>query len=339
MHTKQTLKFAAMAAATLLITETGCLKRHEIIQVRKDGSVSMKLEYQGSEEDLAGPDALPRAADGWSVGRGTVKRGNEEVHVVRASADFAPGEALPTSFGDAGDVHLTFPTQVRREKRPDGVYFEFRRVYAPRKYALTQYWNDRYIDDDIKKLSEKSIESLDQDERSKLLRAFGDVESHQQLEELRQAVDAELPELGVAAWLAARDELLSVYRRFDYEGLADSIRGLNDEDASAKIVKMGESVPTDAERAFVESLQRHANLTTNGVEKLRSSIEREQLRRKVTETTRTQSFQIEVELPGEIVGSNGDSIEGGRVSWEFDGRAFCDRSYELVATSWLASSN
>ncbi|MCB9852198.1 MAG: hypothetical protein H6819_03810 [Phycisphaerales bacterium] len=339
MNTRWIWKMAASAAVCTLIGATGCLKRHEIIQVRENGSVSMKLEYEGSEEDLAGPDALPKAADGWSVGRGTLKRGNEDVHVVRASAEFAPGKPLPSSYGDAGGVYLTFPTQVRREARADGVYFEFRRVYQPRRYALTQYWNDRFIDDDIKKLSERSIESLDQDERTKLLRAFGNVESHQQLEVLGLAVESAIPDISPESRLAARQSLLGVYERFDYEGLADSIKGLSDDEASAKIVKMGEAVPTDAERAFVESLRDHANLTENAIESLRASIERERLRRKVTESTRTQTFQIEVSLPGEIVANNGESIEDGKIGWEFDGRAFCDRPYELIAISRLKAAN
>ena len=328
-------KSTIVTALCLLMAGAGCLKRREMIEVRPDGGAAMKLEFEGSQEDLLGPTALPTAADGWRVSRSTGKRADEEVHVYTASADFAPGAVPPAGYGDAGGVHLTFPTEIHREVRPDGVYLRFRRVYEPRPYARTQYWNDRYIDDDIRKISEKPIDSLDQEERTKLLQAFANVQSHQQLEALALAVSAATPDVPIESRLAARARLLDIYERFDYAGLADSIRGLSEDEANAKIVQVGESIPKDADLAYIDTLATTAKLDARQIDALRASLEQERLRRRVTDALRSQSFQIELTLPGEVVASNADQVEDGKLQWEFDGRAFCDRPYELVAISKL----
>lgn len=333
MNRPLALTTAALAAVSAIFAGSGCLKRHEIIQVRPNGGVSMTLEYSGPKEDLEGPDAMPNADSGWTLKRSIEKSGDEEIHVLKASADFAPERPLPATFGDGNDVVLQFPTKVTRESRADGVFYTFRRTYTPRLYARMQYWNDRYINDDIKQLGDKPSESLSQEERTTLIRAFAEVESHQQLEVLRLAVDAALPNTSQAAWLQARKALLTVYEQFDYARLAETVKGMTEDAANEKIVQVGESIPRDAERAFTRALTTATTLTDVQVAAFRKAIERETLRRKVTDSTRSHAFRIELALPGEIVGHNGDSIEDGRIVWEFDGRAFCDRPFALMAVS------
>ncbi|MCA9254343.1 MAG: hypothetical protein KDA33_01840 [Phycisphaerales bacterium] len=338
MPLQRNTKTTIVAALCLLMAGAGCLKRREMIEVRPDGGAAMVLEFEGSQEDLAGPTALPTAADGWRVSQSKGKRANEDVHIYTASADFAPGAALPSGYGDAGGVHLTFPTEIHREERPDGVYLRFRRIYEPRPYARTQYWNDRYIDDDIRKISEKPIDGLNQDERTKLLHAFANVQSHQQLEALAMAVSAATPDVPIESRLAARARLLDVYERFDYAGLADSIKGLSEEEANAKIVQIGEAIPKDADQAYIDTLATMAKLDAHQLAALRASLEQERLRRRITDASRSQTFQIELTMPGEIVATNADQVEDGGLKWEFDGRAFCDRPYELVAISKLSAA-
>lgn len=328
-----------IAAISAILACTGCLKRHEIIQVRRDKSVAIELDYSGPEDSFEGPDAMPSPKDGWNVRRSVRMQGDDEQHALTASATFAPGAPLPETFGDNEDVYLTFPTRIEQIDRADGVYLRFRRLYVPRRYAVTQFWNEYFINDDIKVLSEKDSATLTQAERVQLIRAFADVESHQQLEVIRLAVDDVLPDTTPEAWMAARRAMLNVYDNFDVEGLAESTRHLSSDAAGETIVKAGEAVPQNAEDAFVETLSARMNLTRDDVHRLRSTILREALRRRVTESTRSHSFKIELTLPGEIVGHNGNAIEDGRIVWEFDGRAFCDRPFELIATSRLDAAH
>lgn len=337
MLNHSTMLRLSLVAVPVILVGSGCLKRKEIIQVRNDGAVRMELDYSGSKDDLQGPDAMPSAKQGWTVEQSIRHEGDQDTHVLKASADFAPGAALPATYGDGSDLYLQFPTEVRREKRADGTYFHFHRRYVPRAFAVTQYWKDRYIDDDIKKLGEKDAQSLTDEERTKLIRAFANVESHQQLEVLQRAVKTALPDLTDESWLAARRSLLDVYDRFDYEGLAKSVKGMNEEQANKKIVDVGDSIPKDAKRAFLATLRKQADLGNGDMERLAQAIDRETLRRKITDSTRSHLFQIELAMPGEIVAHNGDRIENGRIVWEFPGDAFCDRSYDLTAVSRLPS--
>lgn len=336
MQPPKTTSVIAIAAITAVFAGSGCLERKETVEVQKNGAVKMHLEYSGTEQDLQGPDAMPSSSQGWKITRTTRHERDQDTHVLDASAVFAPGQPLPETFGDAGDVYLMFPTEVRREVRDDGVYYHFHRRYEPRKFAITQYWKDRFIDDDIHKLADKDIQSLTQKERIKLLRAFAQVESHKQLEVIRMAVASALPDISDEAGLKARRALLDVYDRFDYDKLAESIKGMNSDESDKKLEQVGESVPKDARTAFTSTLKKQADLGDAEMKRLNTAIDREKIRQKVTETTRTQTFHIEVALPGEIVAHNGDKVKNGRIVWEFAGNAFCDRPFDLTAVSRLA---
>jgi hypothetical protein len=50
-----------------------------------------------------------------------------------------------------------------------------------------------------------------------------------------------------------------------------------------------------------------------------------------------QAFEIEVEMPGVIIGHNGDKEDDGCVTFEFDGKVFRDRPHTLLVTSFVAN--
>ena len=127
------------AAALTLAAFAGCVERDEEIVIAPDGSVVMTLTHKGDEENILGSDAMPSAASGWEVTRSTEKENDKTRYVLKSERRFAAGEQLPRTFAAAGDpdvdLYLDFPTTLRIEKRADGTYYYFRRVYTPRRWA------------------------------------------------------------------------------------------------------------------------------------------------------------------------------------------------------------
>jgi len=154
IRTVPTIAICGLAICSLVFP--GCLERKEMITVRSDLSVGIALEYSGTKDELAGPDAMPSDTNGWTIIRSVKKQGNEEKQVVEATAEFAAGAELPGTYAAAPGPFLEFPTDVRVEKREDGDFVSFRRVYRPRAFARFEYWNERFVTDEIKEIAEKS---------------------------------------------------------------------------------------------------------------------------------------------------------------------------------------
>lgn len=329
-------KITTVALVLSCLPLAGCLERKETITVRPDLSVSIALEYSGTKDELAGPDAIPSEATGWKIERSVRDALNEEKqHIVEATADFAAGAELPGTYAASPGPFLEFPTEVRIEKRDDGDFVRFRRVYRPRAFARFEYWNDRFVTDEIKQLAEKPADKMSVAEREQILSALANVEAHKRLEIANAAAASALPNLRQDARLLARRALLNVFNRIDLQSLAKDLDGLSELERDKRIAVLSETVPVDAENAFVDALTNAADLNSTDVDRLRRALDDENLRYRVTQSTRSHKFRIGLQMPGEIVAHNGDQTKNGGIIWEFDGKAFGDRAFELLATSKL----
>lgn len=56
----------------------------------------------------------------------------------------------------------------------------------------------------------------------------------------------------------------------------------------------------------------------------------------VTADLGDDAFKIKVIMPGEIVGTNADTVAGSACTWSFGGERFRDRAVELLVSSRLA---
>ncbi|MGB2984377.1 MAG: hypothetical protein WBE26_00725, partial [Phycisphaerae bacterium] len=309
----------------------------------------IELEYEGSEEELFQGDAMPSAASGWDVDHSTRKEGDEVKHTLTSTRRFEPGEELPCDFAapddpDA-DLYLDFPTTVRKQRRADGLYFYFHRIYTPRPWAYIQYWRDLFFDDNIKKLGEKPVEELTLDERVQIVEAFAGVEAFKQLEFTKIAMAESHPDLPVEHRLTARRALLHVYAE--------------ESDYFKQIIKLCEDPPEDeqsecfneeAERilgkgyaAYVQSLQEEAGLSPYKIAAFELAYERAEHYHKITEQLGGHNFEIQVIMPGTIIAHNAldDDVEVDKdentssIEFGFDGKWFRDRPYELIVVSRL----
>jgi hypothetical protein len=75
----------------------------------------------------------------------------------------------------------------------------------------------------------------------------------------------------------------------------------------------------DTCRAFMERYKRHARFY------------------EITEDLCAEGFKVTVRMPGEIVGTNAEEVDGNSVTWSFNGKMLRDRSLELMVSSRIGN--
>lgn len=340
-------RYILISAVVLpMLIAIGCVKRKETIVVKPEGAVTVTIEYEGDKGDFDKGDAMPSPASGWKVDRNVkseARPNGEKKDEVTLTGErtFKPGEELPGSYAAPDDpsaaLYLKFPTTLTRERRKDGEYLHFRRVYTPRDWAYVQFWADAHIDDNMKKLGEKKPEELTHEERVQLLKAFAGVEAYKQIELAQRALKESDPSLKPDHWLLARAALMKVYEEsVDWDEMAKRYESTPQEDQDEQFERESQRISGEAHQAFVGSLKRDAGYDAERIAKYGAASDRIKKFYEITNDLGGHVFQIHVQMPGTIVAHNGDKMDDdGTVEWEFDGKAFRDRAYELMVTSRL----
>ncbi len=332
---------AVAIGAVVLAAAGGCLLRKETITIKPDGAVTIALAYEGESKEFETADALPSEESGWAVTRTTKTEENgKETSTRSAERTFAAGEELPGSFAKKrdpdADLYLAFPTTIRREKRADGVYLHFRRVYTPRPWAHVQFWQDQFFDDSVKKIGEKSPDEMTHDERVQLVKAFAGFEIFKQVELVRQALRECDADLKQDAWLHARAALLKVGEDTDWGAFVDRVANLGAEERDKTFEEESKRIVQDSLDAFRRTLRTAADYGDGPMERFEAAFAKAKKRYEITSQTGGHGFEIRVHMPGEVVAHNADKIDDdGAAEWEFDGSIFRDRAYELMITSKL----
>lgn len=341
--TRRPLLSILIVACLGILAASGCLERKETITVMHDGSAEIALAFTGETKDFKTADSLPSAAAGWDVTwEIRKKKGDDEERVLHSRRVFAAGTELPGSYAaddDAdGDLAVAFPTTVDIEERPDGTYYHFRRTYTPRAWSNVRFWNDYFIDDDIKKLGDKPSEDLTMEERVKIMRALTNIEAYEQVEHARTALGEIDPELSQDRWLAVRRAVLDVYDTIDLAAFVRQYEDLAQEERDKVIDAEGERYEALAKDAMVRALQDGAGYDNGAAAAFLNAYDRADRRYKITNQVGGHKFIITVQMPGEIVDHNAQKVDENGAHWEFDGSAFRDRAYPLMITSRVSHS-
>lgn len=331
-----------MAAMTVLAA-TGCLERKETIRVTRDGTVDWQVEYKGDKGDFGPGDALPDRKQGWNVDVQAERdeQGNESDKLeLRGAMKIHAGDPMPDSFaGKDEPLHelaLQFPTEVTVERKPDGVYFHFKRTYKARAFANIEYTRKKLSDEaKLEELSNKKNEELTDEERSRMLTTLIQIEGAKQIEFLRLAIDA-LPQRGVK-WpqhigLLARQALIDRYDHVDLTEFSSLLSAAESEERDQEIAGLAGRFNDETHALLARRLQ-ELHLPGHEIEALMDAVHDEETRRAVTEDLGDEKFEITVELPGEVIASNASSIDGKTLKWEFDAQAVMDRDHVLMASS------
>ena len=316
----------------LAILAAGCFAHEERITVLADGSVIIRVVHEAdSDAELYETDAAPTAAGGWSVEPG------EEPHSLTAIATFAAGATLPDGFADPrdplADLYVRFPTEVKVEERTDGTYYHFRRVYPRRNWArvrVLQKELENELRDEID--LDKDVDELTPEEIIDATRIFVRYYHLMELELIELAFRDLYPDGPQDRLLALRGYLEESLERGDYSRLAAAIAGAEDPEAvfEAFMERIEEQRDERAGAALAAAGESNPERTAAFMDRYAWYVHR-------VDVMQNETFEISVEMPGEIIGSNAESVEGGTATWNFRAGDLGYGDVELMVSSFIAT--
>jgi hypothetical protein len=334
-------------AAILLLAvaaPAACIERKERITLHADGRVDMIVSADAT--DAADPDApaTPAADDGWLIEQALETRGEDEVPVVVASRSFEWGDALPAHYATGLEENdrepLRFPTAVAMEPVRGGTVYRFRRVYPPRPWAFVDYEYRRIVAALEKTVGEgEDAEDLTPAQRIEAIKAFVRGEAQKVEQFARQAFLDVTPDAPDEAWLLARSALRACLDEIDYGALEAAVREIEalaegeerEERTRRELDRLRETM-RDRLRA---GLREHAGYGGTRLRRFDQRYDFHERSFRLTDTLGAYRFTITLEMPGEIVASNADSVQGRTLTWQVAGDSMRDRTVELMATSLL----
>jgi hypothetical protein len=321
---------------------SGCLEREETIRVARDGSVDIRVEIKGDPGDFATGDILPGRRSGWKTRDWTTTndKGEEKQH-REATRHVAAGAPLPDSFADPGDPNyetaLLFPTELVIERRRDGTYYHFRRIYEGRAHACYEYVRQTLQENSpaMKQLSEQGLEGLSDQQRREVIGVLRTIEAMKYAEYVRAAAEALEEDWPQDYGLMLRRAVLDHFQHEDIGPVLDLLAEPASPERDAAIDDYANRVIAAVPEVLRETMQ-ELRIPRREVETFFAEYDHEQARRAVTEDLGDDKFTVRLALPGEIVAHNAIETDGRLLVWQFPGKALMDRDEVLMATSRVA---
>lgn len=325
---------ALLTAASL--TLTGCLEREERITVEPDGGATITIRITGDKSDFENGDAMPSADGGWKLVSSPDPAKPDGIDVT-ASQSFAPS-GLPGTFAttaDAKSISLRFPTEVWIEDRPDGRYYQFRRIYQKRTDApYTLARREMQRDPKTAKLLDEPPEQLTVEQRTKLIDEFKASEVEKQHQFILAGMAA-IPNQPQDSGLRILTAATAGANTLDTTAALKLLAEPPSKERDATIEKTANDFFASVKRAIDEAIE-NERLPPETKRAFLNAMAHERADREITEDLSDESFKVELALPGEVIVSNGTATDSG-VSWSFDGYALMDRDQILMATSRVRS--
>lgn len=333
--------FTIALTAVISFLLFGCLERKEHITVKADTTVIIEANFSTeSINELIEGDALPSLQAGWFAEDSVIENdeGKKTFH-ISAQAIFPPDVELPKNFAALDDInpdlYLQFPTSLKIEQRDDGTYYHFYRKYERRPWANLETLKQQLLNEPLKEFEGKGLEELAKNDRSKLLKAFVDFESAKLITFARKAFLEVSPDLPQDYWLNVHQSMNQFKNEINYDRLL-ALMEIPDKD------ERDEALETEAEQwelatinRLRQALKEHCYLGGSQIRNFMQRYDWHSRYYKITEDLGDDTFEITVEMPGEIVVSNADSVKGNEATWKFDGTQIRDRDLELMVTSRL----
>lgn len=335
------LRRMVLVGATCTVLTAGCVKRTETIVVRQDGSVEIGLEYEGDRKDMeSGAPAVVRAS-GWEFEEKLTKNDKDEEQITRtAVATFASGQPLPAAYPvdelEGAESVVRHPTTLVVEKRGSDTYYHFRRVYKSRSWAYVKDWERVLIEEPLARSGDVSLEELDPLEKQELVQNIIHFEAVKQLAFARRAALSVEPPLAQDDWLQLRQAVMDAVDTVDtdrvLELLEEQYEQAEDGADSDQLAELANRLNGQITGVIQPTLRR-LGLRRRYVAAFEKEFDRERRTFAITEDYQDDQWEIIVRMPGQVVGHNGDEVDGSEVKWEFDGKRFFDRDYELLVSS------
>ena len=328
--------------ATCALLLCGCIEREETIVVDAEGAAALEIRFEGDSKDFGPEVALPAAPE-WTLKDRRVdtnQNGTAQLHLT-AVRSVPYGRPLPHTFARTGDPYaerqLQFPGEIRMWQEGARRFYEFRRTYKARDHRRyngpdgigpDKELEERVVDQGIFNVSEKDRETYLESLHMQLVwRLFFEaqdalgimLESGDLSAEQKRAAEAMC--LTMLEDVLQADTLLEILRLDDealemaYDGLLDRTR--------ARIAGLVETAVGQEARSERSPFQAAYHGVIHGY--------------RVTDALDNQSFKVEVEMPGEIVATNGftDPESPGKANWEFQGKDLHDCDLPIYVRSVL----
>lgn len=322
----------------LTLTLSGCLDRKETITVNHDGSVKFQIKHSSdSEEELLEGDAPPQLDRGWFVQQFVEENEDgDKKYILEAEATYLPGEELPGDYASIrdpyADTHLQFPTTLEFEQRREGMYYHFHRTYKQRPWAFLER-PKKLLEKSIKDLVDTKPRDMTIAQRQELLQMVARFETMKIETFARSAFDDIAVDAPQDLWLRMRSGIAGAVSAFDTLRLAEMLGAEEGEFDPEELVIEQKKIEDKAMEAMRMTL---SDTTWFGAGATASFLDRYRRHKKyyeITEDLGDDVFEITIEMPGEIVGHNGDKALANRVTWKFTGEFLRDRDQELMVTS------
>ncbi|MCK4659641.1 MAG: hypothetical protein KAV82_08995 [Phycisphaerae bacterium] len=330
------LVLPALSAFILL----GCVKRKETIKVAPDGGVSIRLEYEAdSAGELDEGDSTPSTTDRWSVTRQVkIDDKSKENHVLTAEKAFPAGTVLPDCYAAAShpeaELSLRFPTRLRIEQRPDGQYYHFYRVYPVRRaWAYLETIREELFKPLTERSDGKPFDEWSYQSRVEMIRTLAGFEILKMTVFARSAFLEVSPQMPQDGWLKVRAALRGLEDEPDYDRIVSLLGTEEDEERNRAFEKEAQAFEAKGMDRMISALITTCGYTGQQAAEFKDCYLRHKRYHEISEDLNDDSFEITVEMPGEIVAANGVKIEGNRVVWEFDAKELRYQDLELMATS------
>jgi hypothetical protein len=338
-----------LVLASVVVTGlTGCMKRRETITVAPDGGVTVQVKYEtDSRDEFTNGDAMPSAEEGWNLQQWTATERNDntgetkEHYQLEAEKSFAPGARLPDSFASHNaadaDLYLQFPTTLQMEKRPDGTYYHFCRIYPVRsEWGRLEAIQKQIFEASADGLDKKKAEELTAADRLNLVKASVLFEVVKMTSFAREAFLETSPQAPQDHWLKLYTALHELAGAVDYTRLADLLATPDNDQRTAAIEAEGKTYEAQAMDRMTATLASACGYSPAQVAEFMDHYQCHKRYHEISEDLGDEHFEITVEMPGEIVAANADKQDGHSAAWEFDGKVLRDRSQELMVTSRVA---
>ncbi len=333
---KRQVNASAVLLVIGLVTLGGCVRREESITIHEDGSVDIVVEASGDRADMEdGLPALARAP-GWTFTQHLVTEENGKQKINRKLArTVKPGDGLPDTYPVADDsaspLLVQHPTTLEVEERADGTYFHFRRVYRARPWAFVNYWWSSFYES----FAGQKPNEMPDEKKEEFVRGLIDAECHERAEFVKNAAAALDPPLSQDVELSILQAVTDVVRTTDVQGLLEALsqdEDADDGDSGSTLRAIAEGVDNGVADAIEETLRRSGE-SRRRIADFQEHHDRERRRFAFTKDYEDESWDIQLTMPGRVVGHNGKVTDDGEIQWEFDGKQFFDRDIVLMATS------
>ena len=322
----------------ILIIFTGCLERLETIQIDKQGNTIIIAEFDGKAEGFENSASYP-TEQLWNIIEKNQYNSKDDDQKIKLKAEqkIKYGNQFYNSYvRDANsDKTLQFPTEVKMWKDGNKTYYKFTRIYKARTFARL---NGPEELDQFKKLEEKvtkdGIFNVSEQERNEYVNKLSEFIKYHNFYIYLDAIGVMIQNNNLAVSLkqtAANDiknyfeEKITDQKILDILRLEDSLLDKEYEN----LLQLIETEVTDIlSKATTVDQSKQDSPFNKALRDVRFEYQ-------VTKALTSDNFCIAIQMPGEIVSTNGftEYDSPGQVYWEFKGKALHDRDVPLYALS------